>query len=85
MERLVDMAARKLGLDPREMRRPQPGQAEEFPYKTPSGIVWDQSAFMESLERACAGVDYDALRTRAGRGARARAAGSASASRPMPS
>ena len=63
MERLVDMAARKLGLDPRDMRRRNLVKPEEFPYKTPSGIVWDQSAFMESLERACAGVDYDALRT----------------------
>jgi carbon-monoxide dehydrogenase large subunit len=62
MERLVDMAARKLGLDPRDMRRRNLVKPEEFPYKTPSGIVWDQSAFMESLERACTGVGYDALR-----------------------
>ena len=62
MERLVDMAARKLGLDPREMRARNLVKPSEFPYKTPSGIVWDQSSFMESLDRACVGIDYDALR-----------------------
>jgi carbon-monoxide dehydrogenase large subunit len=62
MERLVDMAARKLGLDAAEMRRRNLVRPEEFPYKTASGIVWDRSAFLESLERVCADAGYDALR-----------------------
>ncbi|MDQ2804422.1 MAG: molybdopterin-dependent oxidoreductase, partial [Pseudomonadota bacterium] len=41
MERLIDMAARRLGLDPVEMRRLNLVRAEEFPYKTGSGLVWD--------------------------------------------
>ncbi|MDP7548557.1 MAG: molybdopterin-dependent oxidoreductase, partial [Alphaproteobacteria bacterium] len=41
MERLVDMAAAKLSLDPLEMRRRNMVRAEEFPYKSASGIVWD--------------------------------------------
>ena len=59
MERLIDMAARRLGLDPAEMRRRNLVTAEEFPYRTGSGIIWDKSAFQECLEGACA--DYPAL------------------------
>jgi len=72
MERLVDMAARKLGTDPRELRRANLVKPEEFPYKTAPGIVWDRSGFIECLEGACAAADYDALRAAQ---ARARAAG----------
>ena len=49
MERLIDMAARRLALDPAEIRRRNLVQAEEFPYKVASGIVWDRSGFLESL------------------------------------
>lgn len=52
MERLVDMAAAKIGLDPAEMRRRNLVRPEEFPYKTAVGIVWDRSAFIEGLEAA---------------------------------
>ncbi|QEL22862.1 xanthine dehydrogenase family protein [Bosea sp. F3-2] len=61
MERLVDMAARKLGLDPAEMRRRNLVNAEEFPYRTGSGIIWDRSAFQECLQAACDYADYPAL------------------------
>lgn len=62
MERLVDMAAHKLGLDAREMRMRNLVKPEEFPYKTAPGIVWDRSGFIECLEEGCAAVDYDTLR-----------------------
>jgi carbon-monoxide dehydrogenase large subunit len=52
MERLIDMAAVRLGLDPAEIRERNMVQPHEFPYKTPSGIVWDQSAFTEGLQLA---------------------------------
>jgi carbon-monoxide dehydrogenase large subunit len=58
MERLVDMAARRLGLDPVEMRRRNVVRPEEFPYKTPSGIVWDRSAFLDELAVATERFDY---------------------------
>jgi len=61
MERLIDMAARKLGLDPAEMRRRNLVNAEEFPYRTGSGIIWDRSAFQECLRAACGYADYPAL------------------------
>jgi carbon-monoxide dehydrogenase large subunit len=64
MERLIDMAARRLGRDPADLRRANLVREAEFPYKVASGIVWDRSAFVESLDAACAAVDYPALRAR---------------------
>ncbi|RJG01416.1 xanthine dehydrogenase family protein molybdopterin-binding subunit [Noviherbaspirillum sedimenti] len=62
MERLVDMAAHKLGLDTKEIRLRNLIKPEEFPYKTAPGIVWDRSGFIECLESGCEAVDYDTLR-----------------------
>ncbi|MBT5894992.1 MAG: molybdopterin-dependent oxidoreductase, partial [Rhodospirillaceae bacterium] len=60
MERLMDMAAAKLGLDPLEMRRRNMVRPDEFPYKSASGIVWDRCGFMECLETVA--QRYDDLR-----------------------
>lgn len=62
MERLIDLAARELGIDPIEMRRRNLVQPEEFPYKTGSGIVWDRSGFTESLEAVAEHIGWDDLR-----------------------
>jgi aerobic carbon-monoxide dehydrogenase large subunit len=63
-ERLIDMAAAKLGIDPRELRLRNLIGADELPYKAASGIVWDKSAFQECLHKACAAIGYEALRAR---------------------
>jgi len=63
-ERLMDMAAARLGLDPKDMRLRNFVRAEDFPYRIGSGIVWDRSGFAECLAAACARIDYDALRRR---------------------
>ena len=52
MERLMNMAAKKLAVDPVELRLKNMVTPEEFPYKTPSGIVWDRSAFTEGIQAA---------------------------------
>lgn len=62
MERLVDMAARRLGMDPAQIRRQNLVQPGEFPYRTASGIVWDESAFVECLDAALKAARYDDLR-----------------------
>jgi carbon-monoxide dehydrogenase large subunit len=72
MERLIDMAARRLALDPVELRRRNLIREEEFPYRIASGIVWDRSAFIETLDSACVAIDYPKLRQEQ---ASARAAG----------
>jgi aerobic carbon-monoxide dehydrogenase large subunit len=72
MEVLLDRAARRLGIDPAEIRRRNLIRPRELPYRSPSGIVWDSGAFLESLERACETADYPGLRAEQ---ARQRAAG----------
>jgi len=62
MERLIDMAARRLALDAREMRRRNLVTADELPYKAASGIVWDRTDFIACLDGACSAIDYDGLR-----------------------
>ena len=62
MERLLDRAARRLDLDPREVRRRNLVRDDELPYRAPSGLVWDRAAFHGCLERACAAIGYDDLR-----------------------
>ena len=62
MERLLDMAARRLSIDARDIRLRNLVAEDEFPYKTASGIIWDRSSFTECLTRACDEIDYDGLR-----------------------
>jgi carbon-monoxide dehydrogenase large subunit len=62
MERLMDMAAIRLKLDPKELRLRNLIKPEEFPYKTAPGIVWDRCEFIECLEKATSAIDYGALR-----------------------
>jgi len=62
MDRLLDMAARKIGMDPAEIRRRNLVNDDEFPYKAASGLVWDKSAFQACLRQAADGIGYDDLR-----------------------
>jgi carbon-monoxide dehydrogenase large subunit len=62
IERLVDEAARVLGLDPAEIRRRNLIPSGAFPYTTATGQVYDSGAYAEALERALAVADYDELR-----------------------
>ncbi len=64
MERLLDMAARRAGIDAVEMRRRNLVAGDEFPYRTGSGLIWDRSAFRECLDAAVASADYPGLRRR---------------------
>jgi carbon-monoxide dehydrogenase large subunit len=64
MERLMDMAAAKLGIDAKEIRLRNLIADDELPYKVASGIVWDKSGFQECLHKACAAIGYDALRAK---------------------
>ncbi len=70
-ESLLDRAARRLGLDPRDIRRRNLLRPDDLPYRSPSGIVWDSGAFGECLEHACATAGYDALRAEQARGRQA--------------
>ena len=62
-ERLVDMIARRAGLDPVEVRRRNFVDAGELPFTTASGLVVDSGDPKRSLERALARADYAGLRS----------------------
>jgi aerobic carbon-monoxide dehydrogenase large subunit len=61
-ERLMDMGARALGVDPIEIRRRNLVQPDEFPYRIASGIIWDRTGFVECLEAAALAAGYGELR-----------------------
>ena len=61
-ETLLDRAARRLGLDPAELRRRNLLAPEDLPYRSASGIVWDSGGFQESLARVCDAAGYGELR-----------------------
>ncbi|MEQ8700964.1 MAG: xanthine dehydrogenase family protein molybdopterin-binding subunit [Bauldia litoralis] len=67
MERLMDAAARKTGLDPVELRRRNLIPPEQMPFSTRTGEILDSGDYPALLERACAAADYPGLRARQAR------------------
>jgi aerobic carbon-monoxide dehydrogenase large subunit len=61
-ERLVDMVARRAGLDPVDVRRRNFVEASELPFTTASGLVVDSGDPRQSHERALDGADYATVR-----------------------
>ena len=61
-ERLMDMGAKALGIDPLEIRRRNLVRPEEFPYRIASGIIWDETGFIECLDAAAEAAGYEQLR-----------------------
>lgn len=61
IERLADIVADDLGLDPVEVRRRNFIQPSEFPYKTAAGTVYDSGNYQASLEAAQKLADWDNL------------------------
>jgi carbon-monoxide dehydrogenase large subunit len=57
-ERLVDMVARRAGLDPVEVRRRNFIDAGELPFTTASGLVVDSGDPRQALERALESAGY---------------------------
>ena len=63
-ERLMDAAARKLGLDPAELRRRNMIRPEQMPYKNPMGQVYDSGAFEQILDQGLALADWNGFAAR---------------------
>jgi len=65
-ERLADLAALELGLDPAEIRRRNFIAPERFPYTTPLGLTYDSGDYEAALDRACERIAYDRRRAEQG-------------------
>ena len=52
VERGMDMLARRLGMDPAELRRRNFIPADRFPFKTQMGAVYDSGDYAKALDRA---------------------------------
>jgi carbon-monoxide dehydrogenase large subunit len=61
-EVVFDIAARRMGIDPAELRRRNLLRREDLPYTNPNGMTYDAISPLETLEQALAILDYDAFR-----------------------
>jgi aerobic carbon-monoxide dehydrogenase large subunit len=61
IERLMDTAARALGLDPAEIRRRNFVPPARFPFRTVTGQVYDSGDYEKALDLALAAADYPRL------------------------
>jgi CO/xanthine dehydrogenase Mo-binding subunit len=62
LESLVDMTARKLEIDPAELRRKNFIQPDQFPYTIPSGNEYDSGQYEAVLDKVLEMADYNKLR-----------------------
>ncbi len=62
IERLVDMLARRLDVDPAELRMRNLIEPEQFPYTSPTGWEYDSGDYPRALRLALDLADYDGLR-----------------------
>jgi len=61
-EVLLDVAARRMGIDPADLRRRNLLSQADLPYRNPNGLKYDSISPLETLEQALAILDYDAFR-----------------------
>ncbi len=61
-EVLLDIAARRIGIDPAELRRRNLLRRDELPYRNPNGMSYDSISPLETFEQALAMLDYEAFR-----------------------
>ena len=71
-ERMMDLLAERLELDPVEVRRRNLIQPGQFPYRSPTGGLYDSGDYPAALDKALELAGYQALRAEQ---AKARAAG----------
>ncbi len=62
VERLVDLAAARLGRDPLELRRQNAIPKEDFPYQTPVAFLYDSGDYDRLMQTAADRADYAGMR-----------------------
>lgn len=62
MERMMELVAAQLGMDPADVRRKNYIKPEQFPYQTPTGSTYDTGNYEANLDTALETANYAALR-----------------------
>lgn len=62
VERLIDLAARRLELDPGEMRLKNFVQPDQMPYESPTGCILDGGDYPGTMKKALEMIDYSKVR-----------------------
>ena len=65
LERVIDKAARELGMDPIEIRRKNFIQKDEFPYATPVALEYDTGDYVATMDKLQEIADLDGFEARA--------------------
>jgi 2-furoyl-CoA dehydrogenase large subunit len=60
-ERVIDIVAHELGLDPVEVRKRNYVRAEDMPYETPNGCVYDSGDYAAMLDLALELIGWDSI------------------------
>src|SRR5207302_8341496 len=66
-ERIADIVAHELDLDPVEVRKKNYVRTEEMPYETPNGCVYDSGDYARCLDIALELIDYEGARAQRGK------------------
>jgi 2-furoyl-CoA dehydrogenase large subunit len=67
LERVMAIAARRLGIDPAELARRNLLASDQMPYRTPSGALYDSGDYEACLDHALELARYDELHDRVSR------------------
>jgi len=62
IERMMDLVARAVGMDPADVRRKNFIAPAQFPYTTAEGLIYDSGNYAPALEKALALIGYDKTR-----------------------
>ena len=64
IERLLDMAAARLGMDRIQLRRRNLVSRAQLPYRTATGLTYDSGDFVDCMDRALAMADWEGFAAR---------------------
>ena len=62
LERMIDLYARKIGMDPVDVRRKNLIPKDKFPYTVATGITYDSGNYQSALDKALQLIDYKKFR-----------------------
>ncbi|MBV9412463.1 MAG: xanthine dehydrogenase family protein, partial [Acidimicrobiia bacterium] len=61
-EVLIDISARRMGIDPADLRRRNLLSQDDLPFRNPIGMTYDSMTPLETFEAALAALNYEAFR-----------------------